>query len=109
MSGIIDKNIDKDIDCDINGHIRGDITGDINGDINGVVTGNINGDINGQGVFVCPSNDYFEGEFFGSVHDRYGHLTKFSEDGCFCVGKWTNGLMEGVFDLTQTQGWKRAR
>ena len=32
-----------------------------------------------------------------------------SEDGCYCVGKWTNGLMEDIFDLTETDGWKRAR
>ena len=64
----------------------------------------------GTGGFDCGNNDYFEGQFFGSVYDRYGHLTKVtSEDGCYCVGKWTNGLMEDIFDLTETDGWRRAR
>jgi len=70
----------------------------------------IHGDINGSGGFDCGNNDYFEGQFFGSVYDRHGYLTKItSEDGCYCVGKWTNGLMEDIFDLTETDGWKRAR
>ena len=68
---------------------------------------NIYGSINGKGGFDTPNSDYFEGEFFGSVHDRYGHLTKIREDGSYCVGKWTNGLMEGIFDLTKIDGWTR--
>ena len=39
---------------------------------------------------------------------RYGHFTKISEDGCYIVGQWRNGLMEGVFDLEDVHGWKRA-
>ena len=61
------------------------------------------------GGFECVNNDYFEGEFFGSINDRIGCLTKITENGCFSIGKWSNGFMDEIFDLTETSGWKRAR
>ena len=51
--------------------------------------------ISGQGSFTFRfSDDYFEGEFHGSVRDRYGHLTKFSDGGCVTCGYWENGHLE---------------
>ena len=66
-------------------------------------------------ILILKSNKYqilvyLIGEFFGSIHDRYGHFTKFS-DGvcCFTVGHWKNDLMEGVLDMElPSGGWTRA-
>lgn len=53
---------------------------------------------------------YFIGEFFGSIHDRYGHFTKYGNGLCyFTVGHWKNDLMEGVIDMElPSGGWTRA-
>ena len=67
------------------------------------------GNLNSSGEFTCQNGDYFEGQFFGSVGDRSGHLTKPRESGCFTVGLWKSGLMEGIVDMeTEGGGWKRA-
>ena len=66
------------------------------------------GDLNSFGEFTCPNGDYFEGQFFGSISDRSGHLTKPRENGCFTVGLWKNGLLDGIVDMeTEGGGWKR--
>lgn len=80
----------------------------VNNDIDRQII-DVHGDLTGKGGFTCNNNDYFEGEFFGSIGDRYGHLTKITtENGCYCVGRWSNGLMEGMFDLEESDRWKRA-
>ena len=65
------------------------------------------GDLNGHGSFTCANGDYFEGQFHGSLGNRYGHLTKPREDGCYTVGTWKNGHMEGVMDMEIEGGWIR--
>ena len=65
------------------------------------------GDLNGHGYFTCANDDYFEGQFNGSVRDRYGHLTKPREAGRYTVGTWKNGLLDGVIDMEIERGWIR--
>ena len=78
-----------------------------NNDINRQII-DFKGDLNSWGEFTCPNGDYFEGQFFGSFSDRSGHLTKPRESGCFTVGLWKSGLLDGIVDMeTEGGGWKR--
>ena len=48
----------------------------------------------GEGSLTFSNGDYFVGEFFGSVFDREGTLTKLKEGFTKTSGRWKHGLLE---------------
>ncbi len=48
----------------------------------------------GEGSLTLSNGDYFVGEFFGSVFDREGTLTKLKDAFTKTSGRWKNGLLE---------------
>jgi hypothetical protein len=50
--------------------------------------------LNGDGYLTFSNGDYFVGEFFGSVSDREGILTKIRQNSLKTFATWKNGLLE---------------
>ncbi len=48
----------------------------------------------GEGSLTFSNGEYFVGEFFGSVFDREGTLTKLKDGFTKTSGNWKNGLLE---------------
>lgn len=53
--------------------------------------------LHGEGSLTFDTTeDYFRGEFFGSVGDREGSLIKVSQGGAVTYGVWKNGLLQVI-------------
>ena len=53
--------------------------------------------LHGDGSLTFDTTeDYFRGEFFGSVGDREGSLIKVSQGGAVTYGVWKNGLLQVI-------------
>ena len=50
----------------------------------------------GEGSLTFSNRDYFVGQFFGSVRDRAGILTRLNQGSLKTFGSWRNGLLEVI-------------
>ena len=64
--------------------------------INGQLVTEQQQELHGEGSLTFDTEDYFRGEFFGSVGDREGSLIKVSQGGAVTYGVWRNGLLQVI-------------